>query len=114
MAGREPLAVLDPRQHFQTIGTAWGSSAGRPGLDRGPVEGFAGTDQSPPEPPIGVAMPAHMKREGFMEGAGLDPVREQWLGVFDNESRLLTAPPAGGDGGRWFDRDRGFTTYRFT
>lgn len=59
-------------------------------------------------------MAAHVEREGFMEGAGLDPVREQWLGVFDNGSRLLPAPSTGGYGGRWFGRDRGLTTYRFT
>ena len=30
-----------------------------------------------------------------MEGAGLDPVREQWLGVFDNGRRLLADEIAG-------------------
>ena len=65
------------------------------------------------EPPIGVAMAAHVEHEGFMKCGRLDPVREQLLGVFDNGNRLLTAPPAGGEGGQGFGRNRGFAAYRF-
>lgn len=80
MASRQAVTVLDAREHFEILDATRGSATRRPGLQCGPVEDFAGTDQGPPQSPAGIAMAAHMKLEGFLKSTRLDPVREQGFG----------------------------------